>query len=164
MSIREKIEQYRNAAAAIASALVIVGILIIWRQFSAGHRDVAATAAREFYSDDDGKTWFVDSAFKVPPFDHNGKQACRAHVYRCADGKEFVGYLSAFDAEDKSKIEAAPASRERYVMADLHETVRRPGSSAWIRESASREYQKTVDPACPDGSKKGVVPVDPSAD
>ena len=46
-------------------------------------------------SDDDGKTFYPDSVFNFPPYDHNGKPANRAFVYQCDRGK-FVGFAFAF--------------------------------------------------------------------
>src|SRR5439155_23406719 len=48
---------------------------------------------RGCFSDDDGKTYFADDVYKAYPFDHNGKQAYRAYVYRAGSGTPFVGYL-----------------------------------------------------------------------
>ena len=35
-----------------------------------------------YFSDDDGKTYFQDDASKIAPFDHNGKQAVSAYLFR----------------------------------------------------------------------------------
>ncbi len=40
------------------------------------------------YSDDDGKTWFADSVYRVAPFDHNGKTAVAAQIYTYEDGRK----------------------------------------------------------------------------
>jgi hypothetical protein len=63
-----------------------------------------------YFSDDDGKTWFLDSADRVPPFDHNGKPAFRAAIYSYDGGsKQFCGYLMRYNPDVQKKIEAAIA-------------------------------------------------------
>jgi hypothetical protein len=65
-----------------------------------------SSGTREFFSDDDGKTFFVDDRAKLPPFDHNGKPAYRARVYTCDGGKtKFVGWLERYTPEAKKIVE-----------------------------------------------------------
>ena len=49
------------------------------------------SATGTFYTDDDGQTYFRDSIYKFPPWDHDGKQANIAMVYSSASGN-FVAY------------------------------------------------------------------------
>ena len=66
------------------------------------------------YSDDDGATWFVDSAYKVTPFDHEGKQAVRALVFTYAGGsKHFVVCLMRYSQKGQKKLADAIAAAER---------------------------------------------------
>ena len=54
--------------------------------------------AQAYYTTDDGKTWFAADASNKAPFQHDGKQALRAHVFQCADKPPFVGYLSKYSS------------------------------------------------------------------
>ena len=55
---------------------------------------------------------FIDDAKNVPPFQHNGKTAVRAVLFKCVDMKgnvvkpAFVQWLECYDDESKSDIEA----------------------------------------------------------
>jgi hypothetical protein len=74
--------------------LILVAATVIFLELrptntSAGRRGV------NFYTDDDGQTYFEDSIFKFPPFNHNGKTAVRALVYS-SDGQTFVGYMQRY--------------------------------------------------------------------
>jgi hypothetical protein len=63
-----------------------------------------------YFSDDDGKSWFLDDADNVPPFDHDGKQAVRATIYSYDNGsKKFCGCLMQFGPKAHKAIEAAIA-------------------------------------------------------
>src|SRR5579862_9820782 len=96
MNIRKKMNEKPALGLAIAGAICAVAIAFFAWQFS-GRRSVdAAYAGKTFFSDDDGRSWFIDDESKLPPFDHNGKQACRAAVYRCGSGKPFVAYLQKY--------------------------------------------------------------------
>jgi hypothetical protein len=55
---------------------------------------------RAWYTVDDGVTRFEDELERLPPFDHQGKQAVRTHVFSCDDGKTtFVAYLQKLPQE-----------------------------------------------------------------
>ena len=41
----------------------------------------------------------------LPPFDHDGKQAVRAFVFRCEGGKPFVAYLLRYKEGSQNQIE-----------------------------------------------------------
>jgi hypothetical protein len=76
----------------IGALILLVGIALIALQYVGGGNAAAAPARTVFYTDDNGKTFFKDN-FKAAPFDHNGKQAYRADVFKSPDGKEFVGLI-----------------------------------------------------------------------
>src|SRR4051812_16280853 len=111
MGIREKLSTNKHLGTAAGVGLFVIAAFIAVRTFWPVKQ---ANLDRAYYSDDDGKTWFADSAFRVAPFDHNGKTAVVAHVYNYADGKkEFCAYLAQFTPEAKSKLEAAIAEAQK---------------------------------------------------
>jgi hypothetical protein len=70
------------------------------------------------YTDDDGKTWFVDSAYKVVPFDHDGNQAFRALVFTYANAsKKCHGRPDAIHSagpEDAQRCRGKRKSKESF--------------------------------------------------
>ena len=163
MGIRQKINEHSGVASAVIGCVIcLVVALSIWLTFG-GHRRNAGAGNMSFYSDDDGKTWFVDQVSKVPPFDHNGKQAVRATVFRCRANKPFVAYLQRFSAAEKAKVEAAVAKAPESLQMVEYQTpmeAKKPGDAQWV-SAPGAEYQKAITPVCPDGSLN-LVPVTPA--
>jgi hypothetical protein len=56
-----------------------------------------------FYSDDDGRTYFKDSIYKFPPFDHGGRIADVAVVIEDS-GSKAVGYLVRYTPEAQKEL------------------------------------------------------------
>src|SRR2546429_9827812 len=91
MGIREALNHRTRLAIGLSALLVVAGVgLCLWASSSG----IPASIKTAYYSDDDGRSTFVDEVDKLVPFDHGGKQAVRAFVYRCGSGKPFVGYLT----------------------------------------------------------------------
>ena len=67
-----------------------------------GARRVDVTEA--YYSDDDGQTYFKDSVYKFPPFDHGGKTVVQA-VLAESNGHRFVGYLMRYTPQAREKLQ-----------------------------------------------------------
>jgi hypothetical protein len=114
-----------------------------------------------YFSDDDGKTWYIDDTKHVPPYDHNGKTAYRALLYKCPNGKPFVQRLECFDADSKGKIEAEIASGKPALSAEYQYLshgmmIKRPGETEWVQlkegDSDSQiKWGKVMSATCPDG-------------
>jgi hypothetical protein len=101
MSIREKLNSKPAAGAAVAIGLILLAAAVAAFSLHPTHRSDPHSG---FFSDDDGQTYFKDSIYKFPPFDHDGKTAVAARVY--TDGKHnFVGYLERFTADGKRRLE-----------------------------------------------------------
>lgn len=156
MGIREKIQ----ANGAITISIVVLALIaaIAYAIHSVSPSKAYSSA---FFTTDDGKTTFVDSMSRVPPFDHRGAQAVRAWVFTCDGGrKRFVGYLERFTPAGKTNFEAAMSA---YNAGKTHipptpgpadTEVKRPGAgNPWVSQA---DYQK-ADPItnihCPDGGK-----------
>lgn len=107
MSLREKISGKPIVGISVTALFILTAAAILASTY---WPEKQADLSKAFYSDDDGQTWFVDSATKVAPFDHNGKQAVVAHVYTYDNGgKSFCAYLAKFTPAAKAKLEAAIA-------------------------------------------------------
>jgi hypothetical protein len=154
MGVREKInEKPAYAVAAVLTVLVLSGLFMYLHL----RDDTAGIVSKMYYSDDDGKTYFADSTSKIFPFDHNGKQACRAWVFQ-GSGQPFVAYLSAYTPEAKAQLEqlkgkeSDPSSAA--IISRLQNSaiqVKRPGDVTWVGQN-SAEGQKITAVRSPDSS------------
>lgn len=143
MGIREKLTQNKSMGTAVGVGFLLVAGLVLASTFWPQKQ---ANLNQAFYSDDDGKTWFADSAYRVAPFEHNGKTAVVAHVYNYADGKkEFCAYLAQFTPQAKAKLEAAIAEAQKQgkppgsvglygdrTFMQNGVVVKKPGGTNWI--------------------------------
>jgi hypothetical protein len=107
MSLREKLD--KNPAVAMVAAgilVVLAGSILVYAYRPARLPETS----KAFFSSDDGQTWFTDSAYLLPPFDHDGAQAVSAVVFSGADGgKPFCGYLTRYTPEGRAQLSAAMA-------------------------------------------------------
>lgn len=153
--LRGLLQQYRPMVTLAALVIAIGSILfVIWYQ-SIGEQK--PTGIREFFSDDDGTTWFVDDGTKVAPFDHNGKPAVVAKVFQTKSGQKFVGYLIKFTDEEKKKIldtrangpTRGPEKLESHATSGI--LMKKPHEGDWIPDTdpAARSIRKFT---APDGS------------
>jgi len=170
MDIRKSINDSPRLGAGIAAAAVLASLLIIWHVFG-GRSAAEADAHKAFYSDDDGKTWFIDDDSKLPPFDHDGKTAYGAAVYRCLTGKPFIVYLKKYTpaqltriaAEIKDYADRHPGSPPSTGVDYYPMDVKKPGESRWIPATAegghydAAAYQRVTKLVCPDGSSQITV-------
>jgi hypothetical protein len=172
MNLRETILENPRFGVTAASGLLIVGIVIIVFQFR-GSGAPGALHDQQFFSVDDGKTWFTDSATNLPPYDKDGKQAVRAHVYRCADGTKFVNYLERFKPAAKAALESAsapdpdpnhkgPPSNLAVIQSayTAGREVKRPGDKDWTDGSNFTQAAMVMAVKCPSGGADASV-VDP---
>jgi hypothetical protein len=156
MGIREAIDRKRPMVVAVTLVVIAgAGAMIYMKAFGDGA--ALASGARSFFSDDEGKHWFVDSADKTPPFDHNGKTAYRARVFSADGGKsQFVGYLERYTPEAIRKIEAAKRGetepKGRSVLSVVEEVtlsgteIKKPGDgNSWVARSDLQAAPRVFD-------------------
>jgi hypothetical protein len=136
MGIREQINKHPAFTTGIAIGVIIVMVVFIFRV--AGGNGTPAFPRKAFFTEDDGASWFVDDANKVPPFDHKGKQAVRAYVYKCGD-KTFVNHMERFTPGAKKKLEQTPGD-DLLAKSDPSisgipvnsKEVKSPGQRVWV--------------------------------
>ena len=122
---------------AIAAALSIIALAIVVLWIGDAGRDLGPpqpVANLEFYSDDDGATYFTDDVKELTPFRYEGKDAVRAYVYRCPGAAPFVGYLQRQTGYGREQKGVAGATGSRPTVADpaVFE-VKKPGNKyAWV--------------------------------
>jgi len=137
--------------------LVMVVTAVVFAIWYSRAAPSAAFVTRDFFSDDDGTTWFVDDGTKLAPFDHNGKQAVLAKVFKCGDGKMFVGYLEKLSDDVKERVESARAAGPAHGGISKADPtgfnglmMKKPHASEWIKSNdpAADDVRKVT---CPDG-------------
>jgi hypothetical protein len=110
VGIREGLNKKKGLSVGLAAAFVLIAVVALIQQFRPVKK---ANLAQAFYSDDDGKTWFTDSAFLIAPFDHNGKTAVIAEVYTYDNGsKQFCAYVAKYNDQTKHRLDQAIAQAQ----------------------------------------------------
>jgi len=146
----------------VAGALLLVCVVVIAFQLRGSSGSVESGPVQAFFTVDDGKTWFPDSADKIPPFEKEAKEAVLAHVYRASDGTKFVNYLERFKPEAKQALEKArtadPTGKTRPDQSAIQSAylggreVKRPGDAKWVNAANVREAAKITAIKCPNGA------------
>jgi hypothetical protein len=111
MGLRQNIQESQRTTSGIAVALIAVALIVIlYRSWPQRKPDLS----KALYSDNDGQTWFVDSAIRVPPFDHETKPAVGAQIYSYDDGsKQFCAYLFKYRPEGQKQLQDAIAAAQQ---------------------------------------------------
>ena len=136
MSMREAIN--KNPTVSVVILFVTVTLCVGFAIRSAASNANEGIPTKFYYSDDDGVTFFADEATKVAPFDHNGKQAVKAYVYRFGSKSPFVGYLERVTPEGHKKISALNAAQPNFAdkaveIASQNNEIKKPGGKDWVR-------------------------------
>lgn len=154
MGLREKLEQHRGLATALALIAVLIAGFMAVRTLVGPPKPKMATLA--FYTTDDGKTWFKDDFKKAPPFKTaDGKDAVGAMVVSCMNGKEpFVLYMWRYTDEGKAEVQSAGASSE------FKKEVKKPNGTTWVKTADFAKAAAIQAVECPPG-QEDFVTVDP---
>ena len=161
MGAREWIEKNKNLSTAASVVLLVIGIGYMVYQFLPERPQT-----KEWYTIDDGKTWFRDSIRKVPPFQQDGKEAVLAKVYKC-HGQTYVGYMKRYKPEAKRKMEEYRAAEDagkptdgiNIAGTDWQLEFKRPGEKQWYSDLDKRA--EIMDVKCPHGTKEDPLIVFP---
>lgn len=147
----------RNQRSAVAFVLVAVLVTryVVYSQIRAASSQGLGAL---YFSDDDGKTWYAESAGTISPATHEGKEAYRAHVFTC-DGKAFVGYLEEFSPNAKTVLDQATADAKAGRPVDRNKIqgvimgggllIKKPGDKEW-KSAMGPEASLYRSPQCPD--------------
>ena len=136
MGIRETLNEKPAIAYGGFGVLLLIAIGVLVLYLRSGTKTAPPTKPsgdQAYYSDDDGKTWFADALQKATPFKHNGKDAVRAMVYRCSDGKTFVNFLARHTelGRQQKGMALEIAARPQFADHPLTE-VKKPNSTTWV--------------------------------
>lgn len=157
MELREKLEQNQKPLAIVVGVLVLLAIVVAFFSLRSGRGGGFGGSGKPklYFSVDDGKTWFEDDAGQLPPFQHDGKTAVRAQVYKCGEnGQPFVGYLQRIEEKALKSAEAARAAGKPAADVDaiwqFAVEVKKPGDAKWVSVK-DRASEAIMIPKCPDG-------------
>jgi len=175
MGIRDVLQRKKHLSTGLAIGLVVLGVGgIVW-QLMANSADSRKRVPNDFYTVDDGQTWFTAPATNLAPFDRDGKQAVKAWVYQCGP-KKFVGYLERYTPEARQTLAAEPpapvgsVSGEKVKGAEVAarkaaanpaaamnasmngKEYKRPGEKEWTKITDRRKVAEIMMVKCPDGS------------
>jgi len=141
MSLRESINQSPKLAGGIVAGCVLAALVLV----VAHVMDLRASPVgggvveRAFFTVDDGKTWFVDDASQLAPFQHKGAEAVRAYVCEF-EGKRFVNHLERYTDEGKKAMarlrevvkKGPPPGQLVSAAQQKGREVKRPGDAKWV--------------------------------
>jgi hypothetical protein len=111
MGLRETINQKKSVSMGGAVVLILLaGGFLAYTQMPARR----PKGDKAYFTVDDGQTWFVDSMYMIPPYDHDGKIAVRAMVYSYDKGsKTFCPFLQRYNSDTKKQLDDAVAQATR---------------------------------------------------
>jgi hypothetical protein len=159
MNIRETLRSHPQIGMAIAAALVVTGVVAARSSVQSPGASAPTLPAKIYFSDDDGKTFFADDSARVAPFDHDGKKAYQAAVFRWPGGQPFVGYLLAYTPAGKAALEALPETERRTMGPKVlgirrdQALAKRPGDTTWAPLGGDAPVGQILNLRCPDGSE-----------
>ena len=109
--LREIINEKKALAFGVAILMIVgAGFYLAYMQ----RPQVRPKGDQAFYTVDDGRTWFMDSIYKTPPFDHDGKVAVRAMVYSYDNGHAtFCPAVERYTPDTKTTLDNAVAQANR---------------------------------------------------
>lgn len=159
MGLRETINQNPVVTSAVVGVLTLIALYMVGRQAcGGGPGSIDQGPDKAFYTVDEGKTKFVDDANKIPPFDKDGKQAYKVVIYKCADGKEMVGYLERYPEDQRAAIEKAGGPNASMLGA-MSKEIKKPGGKNWVsmQKDPGNYAKAAAPPKCADGSTATIL-------
>ena len=173
MGIRQQLNDNPAVAAGVVGVLVLVAGVVMFRtgcsRGAGDSGDNLPGVEQEFFTVDDGKSWFPADARKLPPFQHDGKPAYRVRVYRCPHGKDFAAHLERYADADRARLQTLldetgdkPPSMDALKLQGNIE-IKKPGPGDWIKMSprTAAKFNMIRSPRCPEGSSQGLQKVVP---
>jgi hypothetical protein len=102
MSVREKLND-KKLGTAVAIGLLLLALAILGI-YLLSHWTPKADVLHSYYSDDDGQSYFEDSVYKFPPYDHSGKTAYLVTL-AVRNGSKSVAYLSRYTPSAQKQLQ-----------------------------------------------------------
>jgi hypothetical protein len=158
VKIRETLRENQALGIGVSiAALLLIGGMA-WSMFGRLAEQVSM-ASELYFTEDDGKTLFVDDSANIAPFLRNGKEAVQAGVFQCNGKSPFVGYLLRYAEAGRKELMKLSEAERRSTAANViklrqkYGQVKRPGESKWqlIEDEQSVGIGDIMTPPCPDG-------------
>jgi hypothetical protein len=136
MSVREKLNDGRTGIIVGVALIVIAGLAIYFYMHSG---TPSVNAKYLYFTDDDGASYYKDSVYNFPPYDHNGKTAYMAQILS-DNGHYFVGYLIRYtpaalkQLKDKYQADLNNHMPDRQMQQEILDYLHGPMIS-WQREA-----------------------------
>jgi hypothetical protein len=155
VSLREKLNQNQGLIIGVVCGLIVLTIFLaflILRTPGGTANGPRYHPDKDFFSDDDGHSWFIDDAKNIPPFDHGGRQANRAALFIDSNDRKFVGFLESYDPAVKAKMEQELKSGRSLgeVVQENPPKVKKALGGSWATNPRSPEYSRALTVIGPD--------------
>lgn len=126
--------------AAVVAACCVCLAASAWVIVKSMRRNVVEQTVGQklYFTVDDGETWFVDDSSKMPPFEHDGKEAVAVFLYSWDGGRtKQVSYLLKFEQVERENASGMPTSRPAAgpPIGPPGALVKRKGDKQWVRWS-----------------------------
>jgi hypothetical protein len=144
LGIRETINRNSAVSTTVVACAIILCVVMIGLELRGAN---GKPPTKNYYSADDGKTWFVDSVTELPPFDHDGLQAVRCYVFKSKSGK-FAGLLEKYSDDTLRQLAHMPAG----AGGEIPVLVKKPGQKEWKSMGGEQEAMILLHISGPDGS------------
>jgi hypothetical protein len=102
MAIRDILNKNPAIMGVAGVTILLAGLIALAMQIWGG-----SPRGQEFYTDDDGKTFFADSAGRIVPYQHNGKEVVIAEVFKTEKHAPYVAYMRRYTAAALQQIAQA---------------------------------------------------------
>jgi hypothetical protein len=158
MGIRQRMNEKPGVTMGVLGGIVVVAVGLIVMQVLANRKTFKSTLPDLYYTVDDGKTFFAANSKNVPPFDYQGKQAVRAYVFRCPNGKTFVGYVERYNEAAHKLMLAGKGTIDTQVFG---RELKKPGETKWVKSGDNDAVAKVCEVKCPDGQPGEPEPIEP---
>lgn len=152
MEIRDYLNEHKGVAVGATIGIVVLAIAGVAWFSAAGNANGDGNPQSAFFTNDDGKTFFVDAASKIPPFDHNGKPAYGCYVFTNDGGKtKYVAWMYRYTAEGKKRFESHRIAKGAEIASQPFQymEVKKPGDPAWVAAGDLRSRQVQMPQSVP---------------
>ena len=166
MGIREQLNQKPQIVTGATIGVIVLAFVFIIVEIRSSGPGHFSPPTERYYTDDDGASYFTDTVDKIPPFDHGGKQAVVAFVYKCSSGGKFIGYLQRFSPKGLKAATAAVGKPDtdpilgQTLQEETEYSLPLKGEKGWVK-SISPAAQEIMQVHCPGGGSDLPEPVAP---
>ena len=159
MGIRESVNENPAITTGVTAGIILLALIFIVYQLFSGGGATGQTITQEYFTTDNGATYFEDDLGKLTPFQKDGKEAVSAKVFRCG-GEPFVGYLEKLDPKTLAALAKTPktdqnnpeSAMQMEMMKQQGRLVKKPADAKWVQAN-SPDGMKSQAVQCPSGGK-----------